>query len=60
MTTHGSAAIRTWPSAACARMEPGLPHVVSVSLGANDAPARREWFRQQVLGVLEIAGETGA
>jgi lysophospholipase L1-like esterase len=33
-----------------------LPHVVSVSLGANDAPARREWFRQQVLGVLEIAG----
>jgi lysophospholipase L1-like esterase len=34
-----------------------LPHVVSVSLGANDAPARREWFRQQVLGVLEIAGD---
>lgn len=33
-----------------------LPHVVSVSLGANDAPLRREWFRQQVLGVLEIAG----
>jgi lysophospholipase L1-like esterase len=33
-----------------------LPHVVSVSLGANDAPFRREWFRQQVLGVLEIAG----
>jgi hypothetical protein len=35
----------------------GLPHVVSVSLGANDAPLRREWFRQQVLGVLEIAGD---
>jgi lysophospholipase L1-like esterase len=35
---------------------PDLPHVVSVSLGANDAPRRREWFRQQVLGVLEIAG----
>ena len=35
-----------------------LPHVVSVSLGANDAPARREWFKQQVLGVLEIAGES--
>jgi hypothetical protein len=33
-----------------------LPHVVSVSLGANDAPLRREWFRQQVLGVLQIAG----
>jgi hypothetical protein len=32
-------------------------HVVSVSLGANDAPLRREWFRQQVLGVLEIAGD---
>jgi hypothetical protein len=30
---------------------------VSVSLGANDAPLRREWFRQQVLGVLEIAGD---
>jgi hypothetical protein len=34
-----------------------LPHVVSVSLGANDAPARREWFKQQVLGVLDIAGD---
>ena len=33
-----------------------LPHVISVSLGANDAPTRREWFRQQVLGVLGIAG----
>ena len=34
----------------------GLPHVVSVSLGANDAPLRSEWFRQQVLAALEIAG----
>jgi hypothetical protein len=35
---------------------PSLPRVIVVSLGANDAPGRRAWFRQQVLDVLDIAG----
>jgi hypothetical protein len=33
-----------------------LPRVIAVSLGANDAPGRRSWFRRQVLDVLAIAG----
>jgi hypothetical protein len=35
---------------------PSLPRVIAVSLGANDGPAKRSWFKRQVVEVIDIAG----
>lgn len=33
-----------------------LPHVVVISLGANDSPSATSWFARQVRGVVRLAG----
>lgn len=35
---------------------PSLPHVVVISLGANDSPSAVAWFERQVRDVIRIAG----
>ena len=54
--TLRSVATPTRARAASVTYGDGLPRVVAVSLGANDFPGRRDWFRQQVLDVLADRG----
>ena len=57
MTTHGSAAIRM-AVRGLRSYGAGSPACRLGQPRCERRPARREWFKQQVLGVLEIAGES--